>query len=150
MKEHTSFKVGGNADLFALPGSVRELKQLILEAAKYQIPVMFIGGGTNILVTDKGIRGIVICLSGMKNTIKIVEYGQNDVIVAASAGTMLCTLGKFAVEKGFKGLNFTAGIPGTVGGAVMMNSSSAHGKISDVLSSIKFLNGIGVIVIFEK
>ncbi len=153
MKNHTSFKVGGNADLFAEPCSVGLLRQLIEYAENYGIPITFIGSGTNILVKDKGIRGLVICLEGLKDTIKIAGFEGNDrdcVIVRASAGVLLSRLGRFAVENGLQGLNFTAGIPGTIGGAVMMNSSSAYGRISDVISSVKFMMPDGQIEIMEK
>ncbi len=147
MKDHTSFKVGGNADLFASASSVESVRQLVLRAQEYKIPVMVIGSGTNILVRDNGIRGLVICFSGVKNEIKVYRKDGEKIIVAVSAGTLLSSLGRFAFKEGLEGLNFTAGIPGTVGGAVMMNSSASYtlgqGRISDVLSSVELLLSMG-------
>ncbi len=150
MKDHTSLKVGGNADFFAAPLSVDELKQLISGAKKYNIPVTFMGSGTNILVKDNGIRGLVICLAGIKDQIKVVREDENKILVTAFSGMLLSSLGRFAFENGFDGLNFTAGIPGTVGGAVMMNSSADKRKISDVISFIEVLLSSGNVKIIEK
>ncbi len=150
MKNHTSLKVGGNADFFARPLSVKELKQLISEAEKYNIPVTFIGSGTNLLVKDNGIRGLVICLSGIKGQIKTVQKDKKNFFVTASSGMLLSSLGRFAFKNGLEGLNFTAGIPGTVGGAVMMNSSAGKGRISDVISTVEVLVPAGGVKKLEK
>ncbi len=150
MADHTSFKVGGTADLFACPCSVKELKQLVLRSKEHNIPVTLFGSGTNILVMDKGIRGLVICLTGIKDDITIKGTNANTIIVTSSSGTLLSLLGKFAMENGLNGLNFAAGIPGTVGGAVMMNSSTGSGVISNVISSVEVLNSKGEIKVFKK
>ncbi len=151
MKNHTSLKVGGDADLFISPLSVDELKQLVSGAEKYKIPVTFIGSGTNILVKDNGIRGLVICLGGIKGKIETVQEDKTNVSVTAYSGHLLSSLGRFALEKGLEGLNFTAGIPGTVAGAVMMNSSADKGKISDVISCLEVLvPGAGVKILGKK
>ncbi len=150
MKNHTSLKVGGNADFFACPLSVDELKQLVSGAEKYNVPVTFIGSGTNILVKDNGIRGLVICLAGIKGQIKAVRKDKKNFLVTASSGLLLSSLGRFALENGLEGLNFTAGIPGTVGGAVMMNSSADKGKISDVISCVELLVPAGRVKVLEK
>jgi len=150
MADHTSFKVGGTADLFAVPRSVKELTQLVLRSKAHHIPMTLLGSGTNILVRDRGIRGLVICLTGIKKDIKITKAARNTILVASSAGTLLSRLGKFAMENGLEGLSFAAGIPGTVGGAVMMNSSTGSGRISNVISSVEVLDSRGKTLVLGK
>ncbi|MBF0377394.1 MAG: FAD-binding protein [Desulfamplus sp.] len=188
MKRHTSFKVGGVADYFAKPSSLEEFMLLIKNfgEAKFshgtlsnldgknglnenRMPCTIIGGGTNLLVRDNGIRGLVISLGYMKNEIQIVKdfhnvrenmtiskliefdqkadeisceeikYGE-QVKVSASAGTNLSTLCRKTIKLGLEDLSFAAGIPGTVGGAVMMNAGTGLGTISNYLTSIDILD----------
>lgn len=152
MKHHTSFKVGGPADYFARPYSVRDLVQLIGvignishrrdigSADENRTPCTIIGGGTNILVKDRGIRGLVISLSYMKNEIDIEEIGSEQVKVSVSAGTSLSVFCRKTIKLGLEDLSFAAGIPGTVGGAVMMNAGTGVGTISERLVSIDILD----------
>ena len=99
---------------------------------------------------DNGIRGLVICLAGIKGKIEAVQKDKTNIFVTASSGRLLSSLGRFALENGLEGLNFTAGIPGTVGGAVMMNSSAGKGKISDVISCLEVLAPAGGVKILGK
>ena len=125
MKNHITFKVGGPADYFALPATVNELKRLLLIAKEENIPVTVIGNGSNLLVLDKGIRGLVICTTELK---EISVDGQE---ISASCGVTLASLAGKAREHGLTGLEFASGIPGTVGGGIVMNAGAYGGSLSD-------------------
>ena len=124
MKNHTSFKVGGNADIFISIHNLEELKTVIKVAKKLQVPVTVIGNGSNLLVKDKGIRGIVlkICFEDIQ-----IEKKQDAVYVTAGAGVKMGMLAQKLLKENIAGFEFAAGIPGTIGGAVYMNAG-AHGK----------------------
>ncbi|MCP4022718.1 MAG: FAD-binding protein, partial [Desulfobacteraceae bacterium] len=142
LKHHTSFKVGGPADLIALPKSKPELEGLLLCAAYMNIPVTIIGSGTNLLIMDKGIRGLVISIKALKSEIKTVKNKQTCSTIRVSAGERLSKVCRYAIENALSGLEFAAGIPGTIGGAVMMNAGTPKGSMSDVVDSIEVLDQI--------
>lgn len=125
LKAYTHFRVGGPADLLARPRSRGELIDLIRGARDTDLPVTFIGGGSNLLISDRGIRGLVILLRDMKSGIAQDPVTESSVHVSADAGERLSTLCAFANDNGLSGLEFCAGIPGTVGGAVVMNAGTA-------------------------
>ncbi len=137
LKGYTSFKVGGPADLLALPESKNELEQLLNEASALDIPITLFGGGTNLLVTDKGIRGLVVITKKLKNHIKITDHDPNYVLINALSGQRLSAVCRFAVENSLSGLEFAAGIPGTLGGAICMNAGTPSGQMSDIVDSIE-------------
>jgi len=103
------------------------------------IPYIVIGDGTNLLVKDRGIRGIVVVLTKCLKSITKRGVGRDGIIVTALAGARMQALCSFAIKNGLKGMNFAIGIPGTVGGGIMMNAGTAHGSIKGVLDSIKIL-----------
>lgn len=140
MSRHTSFKVGGPADLFAMPECEQDLTALITAANQLTIPVTIIGGGSNLLVRDRGIRGLVICLSKMVNNIQASTKDGNTFELSVLAGCRLSTLCLFAIDNALTGLEFAAGIPGTVGGAVKMNAGTIWGSMSDIVAGIKTVN----------
>lgn len=125
MKNHITFKVGGPADYFAMPATVNELKRLIAVAKEENLPVTVIGNGSNLLVLDKGIRGLVICTTELK---EITVDGQE---ITAACGVSLAALAGKARECGLTGLEFASGIPGTVGGGIVMNAGAYGGSLSD-------------------
>ncbi|MBF0199725.1 MAG: UDP-N-acetylmuramate dehydrogenase [Desulfamplus sp.] len=160
LKPYTSFKVGGPADYFVQPGDMRALGQVVEIARSNGIPCTIMGGGTNILVRDRGIRGVVISLAGFKNEISI-QLQSNDhknnngnensqYMVTASAGTILARLCRKTMSEGLGDLSFAAGIPGTVGGAIAMNAGTGTGTISSHLQSIEVLDGDGTIKTVAK
>jgi UDP-N-acetylmuramate dehydrogenase len=134
MELHTTFKTGGNADFFAVPDSYDDIIKLLKFTRKYSVPVFILGGGANILVSDKGIRGLVIDL----NEISKVSFQNN--LCTAEAGFPISDLAKEAAEKKLKGLDFIYGMPGTVGGAVWMNARCYDASISDILISVDYLD----------
>ncbi|MCD4804167.1 MAG: UDP-N-acetylmuramate dehydrogenase [Desulfobacterales bacterium] len=139
MSKHTSLRVGGAADAFVMPEKPEELVEIIRWCRQNDIPCLVIGDGTNLLVKDSGIRGIVIVLTKCLRSITKRDMGRNGIIVTALAGARMQALCSFAVKNGLKGMNFAIGIPGTVGGGIMMNAGTAHGTIKGVLDSIKIL-----------
>ncbi|MBA3011840.1 MAG: UDP-N-acetylmuramate dehydrogenase [Proteobacteria bacterium] len=144
LRRYTSFRVGGPADLLGLPKDRQSLVDLLLAAKKENIPVSIIGGGTNILVSDKGIRGLVIVLSEFKSLPCRVEAPQNTQkdtkTIIADAGERLSTVCNFAMDQGLSGLEFAAGIPGTLGGAIMMNAGTATWNISQAVASVETID----------
>ncbi len=139
MSKHTSLRVGGMADAFVMPEKSEELVELIKWSRQKDIPCLVIGDGTNLLVKDGGIRGIVIVLTKCLKSITKRDMGKNGIIVTALAGVRMQALCSFAIKNGLKGMNFAIGIPGTIGGGIMMNAGTAHGSIKGVLDSIKIL-----------
>ena len=139
MSKHTSLRVGGVADAFVMPEKLEEIVELIKWSRQKDIPYLVIGDGTNLLVKDSGIRGIVIVLTKCLKSITKRGMGRDGIIVTALAGARMQALCSFAVKNSLKGMNFAIGIPGTVGGGVMMNAGTAHGSIKNVLDSIKIL-----------
>lgn len=140
MKQYTSFKVGGPADLFAQPTSIESLIELLKEAAALDLPITVMGGGCNLLVTDKGIRGLVITTRKLKSRIVFKHKDAFSATLKALAGEPLAKVCKFALTHKLSGLEFTAGIPGTLGGAVMMNIGIGSKEISAIIESVDVLD----------
>lgn len=139
MRRHTTLAVGGPADALAMPADMKVLTMLLSGARKRAIPWMIIGGGSNLLVRDGGIRGIVIALTPYFKGITAIDHCPRNVRVTAKAGTRLQTLCRYAIEEGLAGMTFALGIPGSVGGAITMNAGTADGCIGDVLETITVL-----------
>ncbi|MBU4414628.1 MAG: UDP-N-acetylmuramate dehydrogenase [Proteobacteria bacterium] len=139
MSSHTSLRVGGAADAFVMPEKPEELVELIKWSRQRDIPCLVIGDGTNLLVKDRGIRGIVVVLTKCLKSITKRGMGRDGIIVTALAGARMQALCSFAIKNGLKGMNFAIGIPGTVGGGIMMNAGTVYGSIKGVLDSIKIL-----------
>jgi len=138
LRAHTTFGIGGVADALYVPQGIAELKKAAAMARSQGIPVTIIGQGSNLLVQDGGIRGLVIKLSG---TLDWVEIHGNE--VAAGCGVLLSTLAHRAAEAALTGLEFAAGIPGTLGGAVSMNAGAYDGEMKDVVKSVLVLTAEG-------
>lgn len=133
MKEHTTFKVGGPADCFLRPyggGFLLFCADLLERAHNNKIPVFILGGGANIVVSDKGIRGIVLDITDWKGQIETSD--EHEIIF--NSGTPINKACEEALSAGFTGLEFLAGMPGTIGGAVYMNARCYGSEISDILN----------------
>ncbi|BFK76746.1 UDP-N-acetylmuramate dehydrogenase [Acidaminococcus sp. BV3L6] len=141
MAQYTSFHIGGPADLLVAPESVDELQGLLKEAKKYAVPTFILGNGSNLLVRDGGIRGLVIKLGNHLNGLSAC-----GVTMEAGAGVSLAQAARFAAESGLSGLEFAVGIPGSLGGAVIMNAGAYDGDMGHVVKSVTALNGTGEIV----
>ncbi len=131
MSRQTSFKVGGNADIIAFPKTESTLADVIEKSKNNNIPFMVMGNGSNLLVNDNGIRGVVIKTTSMNPDITV-----NGDTITCSAGTPLSKLCITALENSLTGLEFAYGIPGTVGGAVFMNAGAYGGEMKDVLTCV--------------
>lgn len=134
MKLHTTFRVGGNADYFVCPKSMEEVQKLIQLCHEEEMPYYILGNGSNLLVGDKGYRGIVIQIYKEMNNIQV----QEDKI-CVQAGALLSRIGNIALEESLTGFEFAAGIPGTIGGAVVMNAGAYGGEMKDVLETVTVL-----------
>ena len=144
MSRHTSFRVGGPAEAFVEPKTIDELAVLVSGLAEREIPYHVLGGGTNLIVTDAGISGVVICMKPGLSEILIENTSASRARVTVMAGTGLRFLCSHVIQKGLKGMNFALGIPGTVGGAIRVNAGTALGWISDVLESVTVLHPDGL------
>ena len=137
MKKHTSLKVGGVADYFVKIENIDELKFLLKYTSDKKIPLTIVGNGTNLLVTDKGIRGIVAKLE--MNSFRF-EKNVDSVILTAEAGLPLPKLAAIALKEEFAGIEFLAGIPGTIGGAIRMNAGAYGSEMKDVVIKTRYLD----------
>jgi len=150
MSKHTSLRVGGPAEAFVAPENIKALKALVTWSWQKKIPYLIIGNGTNLLVKDSGINGVVIVLTKCPKTISQTDINTDWVIVTAMAGVRMQTLCSFAMERGLEGMNFAIGIPGTVGGGIMMNAGTSYGSMESVLESINILLPTGQVRKIKK
>ncbi len=146
---HTSFGIGGPADILAYPADRDDLLALFKEIRTKNLNYFILGGGTNLLVRDGGFRGVVISLQRMA-AVKIErEYrsvGGAFAVVYTEAGTPLPRLLSFAVDEGLTGFEFATGIPGTVGGAIRMNAGTAAGEMGDVVDTVTLVSPEGELI----
>ena len=133
---HTSFRIGGPAEVMAFPSSLAELQALLRLSAQEGIRVRLLGAGTNILAPDGGVRGLVIVTSGALTGLSMPDAAH----IEAMSGVTMARLACFARDNGLTGLEFACGIPGTVGGAVYMNAGAYGSELKDVLESVTFLD----------
>lgn len=140
LKSYTSFRVGGPADLLALPQTIGELKGLLGYASEHEIPVTLLGGGTNVLISDKGVRGLVIITTHLKSGIRITDSNPEKSFVFAEAGERLSTACRFATDHSLSGLEFAAGIPGTLGGAIAMNAGTKSKDMAGIVADLTVLD----------
>ena len=138
MDRHTTFQTGGPADIFAEPGTEEEIRGLIAEASGNGTPYVVIGHGSNLLVSDSGIRGLVICLGSGFSAVRI-----DGTMIEAEAGALLSQIAAAALKAGLAGMEFASGIPGSLGGAVIMNAGAYGGEMKDVLTEVRVLEKDG-------
>ena len=139
MDRHTSFRIGGPADLYVAPRTVADVAEITATCAREGLPFFLLGGGTNILVSDKGIRGVVIDLSGLAGC----EVEGN--LVAARCGTPISDVAEAAGKRGLSGLEFAYSLPGSLGGAVWMNARCYDREMADVLEYVEHMDAGGTI-----
>lgn len=140
MREHTSFKVGGPADILVAPKSDEQLGRILNICKNEGVPFFVMGNGTNLIIRDKGIRGVVIKLFN-----NFSKYTAEDNIIKAEAGILLSTVSNIALEHELTGLEFASGIPGTLGGAVYMNAGAYGGEMKDVVIRTDYMDENGEI-----
>ncbi len=145
MKNHTTFRVGGNADYFVIPKTAEEVRDTIALCRELKMPYYILGNGSNLLVGDKGYRGVIIQIYKEMNDIQIED---NRIIV--QAGALLSKIGNVALEAELTGFEFAAGIPGTIGGAVVMNAGAYGGEMRDVLETVTVLTPEGEVLVLTN
>ena len=138
MSRHTSFRIGGPADYFVEPASVDELAGVLSLARQEKVPFFIVGNGSNLLVSDEGFRGMIVHTGGSLRSISV----EGDVIYA-QAGALLGAVAGAALEAELTGMEFAAGIPGTLGGAVCMNAGAYGGEMKDILLDAEVLTQDG-------
>ena len=136
MKKHTSFKIGGNADILFLPKNKSDVIKVINFCTENHIKYFVMGNGTNLLVADSGFQGVIIKINKKMNAVKI-NYEKKE--IWAEAGILLNVLAKQALENNFSGMEFASGIPGTLGGAICMNAGAYGREIKDIFVSAEVL-----------
>lgn len=144
MSEHTTFKIGGEADILIFPSNAEEVSKIFKLVDLFNLPCVILGNGSNVLVRDKGIRGVVV---------KFTEKFFGDIRcegqrLIACAGAKLKDVSICAAENGLTGLEFACGIPGSIGGAIFMNAGAYDGEMKNVIASVKAVNRNGEFVEF--
>lgn len=147
LSRHSTFRIGGPADYFVMPKSETELMQVLSACRDRHVPVLVIGNGSNILFDDKGFRGCVIQLAGHFTGIEMQEGSEH--VFYASAGTSLAKAASFACEHALTGLEFASGIPGSVGGGVLMNAGAYGGELSQCVCASRYLD-VGALLAGEE
>ena len=145
MKNHVTFRVGGPADFFVTPKNYEELSGVLKCCAKYEMPCYIMGNGSNLLVSDQGYRGVVIQLFRQLNDIQCEGN-----VIRTQAGALLSAVANRALEEKLTGFEFAAGIPGTLGGACVMNAGAYGGEMKDVLKSVTVLTREGERITLQK
>ena len=138
MNKHTTFRIGGNAECFVSIQSIDELRELTSLCRRENIPFFLIGKGSNLLVSDKGIPGVVAYLGE-----ELCSISVNENLIVAEAGATLAAVAATALKEGLTGFEFAAGIPGTVGGAIRMNAGAYGGDMSQVVKWVRVLEPDG-------
>ncbi|SFR84070.1 UDP-N-acetylmuramate dehydrogenase [Anaeromicropila populeti] len=150
LSKHTTFKIGGPADYFISPEKEESLSELIKVCNEYEIPFYVIGNGSNLLVGDNGFRGVIIEMQNQFSKIQIEPWEGATKRITAGAGIMLSKLSGEAARNALTGLEFAAGIPGTLGGAVAMNAGAYDGEIKDCIVSAKVMTRQGEILVLTR
>lgn len=144
MSRHITFRVGGNADYYVMPDSEEEIQDVIALCKEFQVPYYVIGNGSNLLVGDKGYRGVILQICREMSSIQV-----DDQVISVQAGALLSKVGNVALEAGLTGFEFAAGIPGTVGGAVVMNAGAYGGEMKDILLDVTVLTSDGEVKVLN-
>lgn len=138
MGRHTTFQVGGPADLFVEPGNREEVKYAVMAARRERVPFFVTGNGSNLLVSDDGYRGMIVHIGKSLSQVSV-----RDDLIEAEAGISLARLARQALAKGLTGMEFAAGIPGSLGGAVVMNAGAYDGEMKGILTSVDVMTQEG-------
>lgn len=141
MSRHTTFRVGGPADFFVTPKTKEDVRDVIRVCKEVGMPYYIIGNGSNLLVSDAGYRGVIVQIYKEMNEVKV----EGD-LVKAQAGALLSGIAAKALGAELSGFEFASGIPGTIGGACVMNAGAYGGEMKDVLESVTVLTGEGKII----
>lgn len=138
MADHTTFRIGGPADCFVQIENMDQLIQVQKYLGQVEMPFFILGNGSNLLVSDKGYQGVILQIGREMSKVDV-----SDTVIAAEAGASLAQVARAALEHGLTGLEFAAGIPGTVGGGVVMNAGAYDGSLSQVVTQVNVVNKDG-------
>lgn len=150
MRLHTTFKIGGPADIFVIPENESVFSEAVKLCTANNVPFYVIGNGSNLLVSDKGIRGVVFQIYRTLDKVVFSDNGDGTVTVTAGAGIMLSNLAKMIAEEGLCGFEFASGIPGTFGGAMTMNAGAYGGEMSQCAFSAVVMDRNGCLMTLKK
>ena len=142
MDKHTTFRAGGKADYLVMPSNEEQVRDLVLLLKKENVPYYVMGNGSNLLVRDQGFKGVIIQIARKMNQIRV--EGET---IYAQAGALLSKIAAQALGEGLTGFEFASGIPGTLGGAVMMNAGAYGGEMKQVIVNACVLNSAGEIAV---
>lgn len=145
MSKHTTFRIGGPADFYLCPHSTKEVQQAVQICKEENLPYFILGNGSNLLVSDKGYRGVIIQL--WKN---FSDISVKSCCITAKAGALLSKVAAEALEAGLTGMEFASGIPGTIGGAVFMNAGAYGGEMKDIIKEVKVLDDQGEVRVLSN
>ncbi|SHH20150.1 UDP-N-acetylmuramate dehydrogenase [Caloranaerobacter azorensis DSM 13643] len=145
MKNHTSFKIGGPADILFIPRNIEQISKVLTLCKELDIDYFIMGNGSNLLVSDKGIRGVVIKISENLSDVRV----EGNKIIAQS-GILLSKLSRIALKHSLTGLEFASGIPGSLGGAITMNAGAYGGEMKDIVTLVRCIGGNGEIIEFTN
>lgn len=145
MKKHTTFRIGGPADYYVLPKTIEEVKKVTTLCKESEIPYYVLGNGSNLLVSDEGYRGVIIQLYRNMNQIEV-----EGTTIRAQVGALLSQIAGEALRHSLTGFEFAAGIPGTLGGAVVMNAGAYGGEMKDVLQEVTALSKEGEVKVLTR
>ena len=138
MSKHTTFQAGGNADIFVMPQSAEEVRDIVRCLKENDTAFYVTGNGSNLLVSDDGFRGVIVNIG--RNISRIVTVGEE---ITAGAGAPLIAISNEALSEGLTGMEFASGIPGTLGGACVMNAGAYGGEMKDILKEVTVLDSEG-------
>ena len=138
MAKHTTFQIGGSAQIFVIPKTTEEIRQIVQLCKVMKVPLFVLGHGSNLLVSDAGMEGVVLQLYDNYS-----DFSFNGNQVRAQAGVMLSKLGYAVKEESLTGFEFAAGIPGTLGGAVVMNAGAYGGEMKDIITAVQLMDEDG-------
>ncbi len=137
---HLAYRIGGPADILVFPRTPKDLSWLALVCEKFDLPVTVIGTGTNLLVVDGGLRGVVVSLAKAFREIELLDKADGGVHIRCGAGVEKPRLLEWAIQKGLSGLEFSAGVPGTLGGGIYMNAGTKYGCYADILTELQLFD----------
>ena len=146
MSSHISFRVGGPADYLVQASDEKAVADVLSFCRKEQIPCYVLGNGTNVLVKDEGYRGVILQIGQNMSDISVRREEDGSAVICAQAGALLSAIAHGALEEGLAGMEFAAGIPGSLGGAVVMNAGAYGGEMKDILTLVRLLMPDGEIV----
>ena len=139
MSRHTSMGVGGTADAFVSPESAEELRRIIACLKRFHVPYIPVGNGTNLIVRDRGYRGVIISMKGLHDVI-VAERSTEQTSIYSGAGAALSEIVLLAAEYSLTGMEFCAGIPGSIGGAVKMNAGAYGSEIRNIIETVELMS----------